>query len=131
MKSLLYLLVLFTSFGYSQKNLFLKPDAVPDCNSMRSGTFVNSQYSEQEYHMVVKDGIQIEYIENGQYIKSKMEFLSECEYKSTIIEVTIPDYFAKPGDSLTTRILETQSNYIKIKSVMFGKEYDFIYKKIK
>ncbi len=126
----IFFLLLFCNLINAQNNIFLDPDKIPNCNIMKNGKFASTSYSPKEYYMIVKDGIQIEYLENGQYVKSKMEFLNDCEYKTTILEVTIPDYFAKVGDFLTTKIIETQCEYIKLKSIMFGKEYEFIYVKL-
>ncbi|KUJ60528.1 hypothetical protein AR687_17300 [Flavobacteriaceae bacterium CRH] len=132
MKNILFFfLLLFSNFSIAQKNIFTNPDNKPNCGLMKNGTFLSTQYSFKEYHMVVKNGIQTEYNENGQYIRSKMEFLNECEYKTTILEVTIPNYFAKRGDILTTKILQTQGQNIKIRSIMFGKEYEFVFIKMK
>lgn len=130
LKAFLFLLLVIGNLAFAQKHILLAPDAVPNCGLMKNGKFASVDYSPAEYHMVVADGIQTEYIENGQFVKSKMEFIGDCEYKTTILEVTIPDYFAKPGDFLTTKILKTQGRYIAIKTTMFGKEYDFVYIKI-
>lgn len=130
MKNIIILFLLFSNVLIAQENIFLEPDKEPNCGILKNGKFASISYSPKEYHMIVKDGIQTEYVENGQYVKSKMEFLNECEYKTTILEVTIPDYFAKAGDFLTTKILQTQCEYIKVKSTMFGKEYEFVYVKM-
>jgi len=130
MKNIVILFLLFSSFLSAQEHIFLEPDKVTNCGILKNGKFASINYSPKEYYMIVKDGIQTEYIENGQYVKSKMEFLNECEYKTTILEVTIPNYFAKVGDSLTTKILQTECEYIKIKSTMFDKDYEFVYVKM-
>ncbi|CAH0336033.1 hypothetical protein FVB9288_01705 [Flavobacterium sp. CECT 9288] len=130
MKTITILFLLFWNLSEAQENIFLEADKVPNCGIMKSGKFASTSYSPKEYYMIVKDGIQTEYVENGQYVKSKMEFLNDCEYKTTIIEVTIPNYFAKAGDFLTTKIIQTQCEYIKIKSIMFDKEYEFVYVKM-
>lgn len=130
LKTFSFLLLVTGNLTFAQKHILLAPEAVPNCGLMKNGKFASVDYSPAEYHMVVADGIQTEYIENGQFVKSKMEFISDCEYRTTILEVTIPDYFAKPGDFLTTKILKTQGKYIAIKTTMFGKEYDFVYIKL-
>lgn len=130
MKKITLLFLLISSTLIAQENIFLEPDKEPNCNILKNGKFASISYSPKEYHMIVENGIQTEYIETGQYVKSKMEYLNECEYKTTIIEVTIPNYFAKVGDFLTTKILQTQCEYIKVKSTMFGKDYEFVYVKM-
>ena len=130
MKTITILFFLFWNLSEAQENIFLEPDNEPNCKIMKNGKFASTIYSPKEYYMIVKDGIQTEYIENGQYVKSKMDFLNDCEYKSTIIEVTIPNYHIKAGDFLITKILQTQCEYIKVKSIMLNKEHEFVYIKM-
>ncbi|KFF16056.1 hypothetical protein [Flavobacterium hydatis] len=130
MKNIIILFLLFSNVLIAQENIFLDPDKEPNCEELKNGKFASISYSPKEYYMIVKDGIQTEYLENGQYVKSKMEFLNDCEYKTTILEVTIPNYYAKVGDFLTTKILQTQCEYIKVRSTMLGKDYEFVFVKM-
>jgi hypothetical protein len=57
-------------------------------------------------------------------LNQKWNFLNECEYKTTILEVIIPNYFAKIGGFLTTKILKTECEYIKVKSTKKRKTKD-------
>ena len=130
MKNLIILFLLFSNLLIAQEHIFVNPDKKPKCSIMKNGTFSSINYTFKQYHMVVKNGIQTEYLENGQYVMSKMEFLNECEYKTTVLKVTIPNYFVKPGDHIITKILQTQHEYIKVKSVYLGKEFEFVFIKM-
>ncbi|WKL48262.1 hypothetical protein Q1W71_00495 [Flavobacterium pectinovorum] len=131
MKKLTIFFFLFTNIIIAQKQNFSNPDKKTNCKMMKNGTFLNKDLTYAQYHMVIKNGIQTEYIENGYIIKSKMEFLNECEYKLTVLENTIPKHFIKAGDFLTTKILQTQGKQIKIKSTMFGKAHELYFIKMK
>ncbi|MFZ1692414.1 MAG: hypothetical protein WAT74_04365 [Flavobacteriales bacterium] len=125
-------LVLLASPVVGQEHLFLDFDSVPDCDILKDGTFLNIDQSKTAYYMVVKDGIQTEYVQDGKYyVKSRMEWLSACSYRSIVIEVTIPDYNVKPGESATTEIFQTLCNeYVKFKAQMGKSEMISVYHKM-
>jgi hypothetical protein len=129
-KTILFLVIFYNSVN-AQNNIFLEPDKVPNCEMMKNGKFGSTNYDPKEYYMIVKNGIQTEYVSDGKYyVKSKMEFIKPCEYKTTILEITIPDYDKKVGEFLTTEILETQCEYVKVKSTMYSKDYEFVLVKV-
>ena len=127
MKKIIFFLLVFYNSVNAQNNIFLEPDKETNCEIMKNGKFGSTNYDPKEYYMIVKNGIQTEYVSDGKYyVKSKMEFIKPCEYKTTILEITIPDYDKKVGEYLTTEIIATQCEYIKAKSKMYGKEYEFV-----
>jgi len=125
-------LVLLASPVVGQEHLFLDFDSVPDCDILKDGTFLNIDQSKTAYYMVVKDGIQTEYVQDGKYyVKSRMEWLSTCSYRSVVIEVTIPGYNVIPGESATTEILQTLcGEYVKYKAHMGKNEMISVYRKM-
>ncbi|MEQ1733139.1 MAG: hypothetical protein ABL940_05670 [Bacteroidia bacterium] len=131
MKQILFVLFIFCNSVKGQENIFLAPDKIPNCETMKDGKFKSANYALSDYYMIVANGIQTEYISEGKYyVKSKMEFINTCEYKTTIVEITIPDYDKKVGEFLTTKILETECEYIKVRSRMYDKDYEFVLEKM-
>jgi hypothetical protein len=127
----------FTHFGYSQTiHWLVDKDSITDCDFIKSGKFVNKvtdcQVTEG-YYIVYKDGFVTEYMDYEKfYVKSKINFISECEYNLTIVEVSKPDYFLKIGDVVNAVILETKikDNLIKIKLSIKGQGGNFVLEKI-
>ncbi len=120
------LIVVFVWMGlatFSQNGVhwLINQDSIADCSFFESGFFVN-QISEcsymKEYYILIEDSITIEYIgRDGHYIKSKIEYLSECKQKSTIIEMNYPNNVMKVGDVFYTDVMETAlfDNLVKLK----------------
>lgn len=118
MKKYIILFLLFSDFLTAQ-TIFADSDKEPNCKIMLNGKFRSLLYDLSDYYMIIKDGIQTEYISNGKYyVKCKIEFITDCEYKSTVIEITIPDYPVKVGEVLTSKIIETEREFVKVKCKM-------------
>ena len=138
MKQLLFLsaffIINFSSYG--QVHWLVNADSIPDCNLIKSGKFINKESNEKAtegYSIVFENGIATEYINNGAYyLKSRVEFISECKYKSTVIEVTIPNYNLGPGTIIQTEIINTATadNLVEIKSTINDKSSYFALQKI-
>ncbi|CAM4190666.1 MULTISPECIES: hypothetical protein [Flavobacterium] len=118
MKKYIILFLLFST-SLNAQTIFTEPDSEPNCKIMLNGKFLSLLYDQNDYYMIIEDGIQTEYISNGKYyVKCKIEFITDCEYKSTVIEVTIPDYPVKVGEILTSKIIETERKAVKVKCKM-------------
>jgi hypothetical protein len=120
------LIIIILSMGlstYSQNGVhwLINQDSITDCSFIHSGIFVN-QLAEcsytKEYYIHIEDSIKTEYIGTDEYyIKSKIEYLSECKQKSTILEINYPNSLMKVGDVFYTEVVETAlcDNLIKLK----------------
>ena len=121
-RKILFLLLLSKS-SLAQEHLFMEPDEEPNCLMIQTGKFHSVIYNEDEYYLVANKDTVHEYVSEGRYyIKTKRDFVNNCAYKSTILEVTIPDYDLKPGDTIYTEILETECEFVKVKVTMGDKE---------
>lgn len=138
MKKVIVLFVfLFSShLSFSQVHWLINQDEVTDCNMITKGKFINKineAESIEGYYLKIENGFVIEFVENGKYfIKSKIEFTSNCSYTSTVIENTIPNYNISVGTKIYTEILETASSdkLIKIRSKMDSDWQIFVLQKI-
>ena len=123
------LIFLLTILSYSTKgqaiedHIFLKPDKNANCAMLKKGKFLSVKYDSIQYYLIANNDIVTEYVSDGKYfIKTKREFLNKCKYRSTIVEVTIPNYNMKVGDTITTEILETECDFVKIRIKMGATE---------
>lgn len=130
------LLIFICHFSFSQVHWLVNTDSVTSCEFIKSGKFVNKESNEvttSGYYIVFEDGFATEYVQDGKYyLKSKIEFLSDCKYKSTVIEVTMPNYPLGVGTIIHTEIIETalSDNLIEIKSTFEGKDHYFVLQKV-
>ena len=138
MRSIITLIVFICSYqiGLSQVHWLINPDTRTNCDIIKTGKFINKVSNESStpgYYIVFEDGYATEFIDDGKfYLKSKIDFISDCEYKSTVVEVTIPNYNLKPGTVIHTEVIETiiADNLIKIRSTLEGNSYFFVLQKI-
>jgi hypothetical protein len=101
------------------------------CKIMHSGTFT---YGDAAFgiKVVIKGVNHIEYHENGKYIiKSKLNWLSDCEYDMTMTEITIPGFPYKVGDVMNVKINRVDGNEIYYTSTVQGNTWDGKFIKVK
>jgi hypothetical protein len=102
MKSLFVILFLsLSSLSFSQTDCkFLK-----DCELKYDDGNVGT--------VIIKNNKHIEYYENGKYfIKSDLEWISDCEYNATLTEATLPDFPFKPGVVMNVKFEKIEGKVI-------------------
>ena len=135
-----FILIFFFFYGLGligQTHWLINADEVPNCMFIREGKFVNKELDDkitEGYYMIFRDNYLTEYINNGEYfIKSKLTFISDCEYVTEVIEVSIPNYDIDIGAKVNTRIVKTAliDNLIEVQSEFEGKKSNYVFEKIK
>lgn len=79
------------------------------------------EYKKRKINVEIKDGYYYEYMHNNQFLKAKIDWLSEFKYKLTIVNVQTEQYPFKKGDSLTSEITKIEGNEYYYKSFFEGK----------
>jgi hypothetical protein len=131
MKPIVVFLLFLTTTVKAQESIFLSPDSVANCSILLSGAFKSSNTNLRDYRMEVENNVVTEYVSEGKYyVRSKVEYIDKCSYKSTITEVTIPHYNIEIGATMFTQILETQCYFIKIRSKIGNQETVTVLEKI-
>lgn len=107
-----YLTFLFSFIGisvYSQ-----------DCKILHRGKFKYGTEKE-EVKVEIKGEDHTELHESGKYfIKSKIEWVNDCEYNMTMTEVTIPNFPYTPGDVMNVKINKVTGKEIFYTSTVKG-----------
>ncbi|CAM4066628.1 hypothetical protein FLAN108750_08650 [Flavobacterium antarcticum] len=117
-------LILFSFNAKSQENVhwLINKDSITDCSFIKSGKFVNEEIGgkiTKGYSIEFRGENVIEKIENGKYyLRSKINYTSECSYEIKVLESNIPGYEVIIGQTFYTEILETAKidKLIKIRS---------------
>lgn len=90
-------------------------NAQVDCEIVRSGNFVYE--GQNEVYISIDGKWHKEFHQEGKYyILSKLKWVSECEYVAIIKKITVPNFPAKKGDKLKTRIISVDDNKISYHS---------------
>ena len=68
--------------------------------------------------IIIDGNNHIEFFENRKYfIKSKLDWINDCEYNATMTEITLPDFPFKAGEKMNVKIekIEDGKVYCKLK----------------
>jgi hypothetical protein len=121
MRSLLLfcILVLTSLIGYSQS------DSTKGCSILKQGTFKYLDIEDTTAYFTINKEKHTEYHSNGKYyIKSKVRWISECQYEMIMQENTIPDFPFGPGEKLLTTIHKVEGNTVYYTSEAKGLKWD-------
>ena len=95
LRCLLLLIMLFPVVAFAQSK---------NCKIMHEGRF-RYMADDEEVIVVIKDSVMTEYHRDGKYtIKTKIEWLNDCEYNITVIKVTVPHFTLGTGDQVNVKI---------------------------
>ena len=82
--------------------------------------------------VTIKGDEHMEYHNKGKYyIKSKIKWVSDCEYETTLIEATLPDFPFKPGESLFVTLTKVKGKKIYYTSNINGTKFNGMFTKVK
>ena len=116
--------IIFSFNAKSQENIhwLINQDSKADCSFIKSGKFVNEETEDkitEGYTIEFRGDSVIEKIDYGKYyVKSKINYTSECSYEIKVLESNFPGYENVIGKTFYTEILETAKvdNLVKIRS---------------
>ncbi len=97
---------------------------VQDCAVLKNNSFV---YKLGGKDVVVEFGEKkhAEYHQKGKYyIKSNVEWVSDCEYYLIIQDVTLPNFPFKLGSKLHIKITKVRGDKVYYKSTMGGRSWE-------
>ncbi|NMM50121.1 hypothetical protein [Marinigracilibium pacificum] len=113
---IIFLLIIFNSpllINAQNTNWFVETDSIPNCSILNKNQFIHMLKEEKPsigYRIEFQDDYVTEYYENGRYIvKSAIKYTSNCEYTTTVIKVTIPNYPLTEGTQIHSEILKTNT----------------------
>lgn len=138
MKKVIVLIILLSSLSTFSQNVeihyLINKDSIPNCSMIRSGKFLNEETNTRTtpgYSIEIRNGEVMELVNDGEfYMKSKIEFTSDCEYTLTVIESTMPNDNSL-GTKVYVEILATSTidKLIKIRT-KYTDSHIFVLRKI-
>ena len=118
-----FLLALFAFTGVTEEK--------NPCLKMHEGTFTYKT-GEGKATVVIKGNEHMEYHQNKKYyIKSTIKWVSDCEYETTLLEATLPDFPYKPGESLFVTITKVKGKNFYYACMINGTKYEGVFTKVK
>lgn len=80
------------------------------------------KYKRKVINVEIKNGYYYEYFRNNQYLKAKIDWLSEFTYKLTIVDVETSIYPFKKEDTLVGEIIKIEQDKFYYKTLFKGRE---------
>ena len=108
LKSIFVLILFLTtmiSFAQSNKDI--------DCKILKNIKLKYVNNPDSTAYVVIKNKKHIEYLENGKYfIKSDLDWISECEYNAQMTEITLPNFPFKAGEIMNVKFEKIENGFV-------------------
>lgn len=102
-----------------------------DCTILHSGTF-EYMVEKEKVKVVIEGESHMEYHNGGKYIiQSKLVWVNDCEYNTTLVKVTIPNCPFPIGTVMNVKIDKVEGKTIYYTSTIKGQSWPGELKKIK
>ncbi|TPG41629.1 hypothetical protein [Flavobacterium pectinovorum] len=84
-----------------------------DCKILKDIKLKYAHKPDNTDYIIIKDNKHVENLEDGKYyIKSDLEWLSDCEYNATMTEITLPDFPFKAGEIMNVKFEKIKDDTI-------------------
>lgn len=101
-----------------------------DCSILHRGTFLYDG-NHGQIKVIISGNIHTEYHDSGKYfIKSDIEWVTDCEYNLTLKEVTIPNFPFGTGTVMNVKITKVDGKEVYYTATVNGKSWKGLYTKI-
>lgn len=120
-----FLLLLFFGMG------FLMSFSAQDCTTLKNNNFVYKNGG-KEILVVFGEDDYVEYHNKKKhYIKSDIEWVSDCEYNLIIKEATLPDFPFKNGTVMNIKIDRVKGKKVYYTATLGGRSWEWKMTKVK
>lgn len=124
----LSLLILFltTTISMAQNNQNF------DCKILKDIKLKYAHKLDNTDYITIKDNKHVENLEGGKYyIKSDLEWLSDCEYNAKITEINLPNFPFKIGEIMNVKFEKIKNDIIYGTATIRNQTFPMKYKIIK
>lgn len=84
-----------------------------DCKILKNIKLKYINNPDSTAYVVIKNKKHIEYLENGKYfIKSDLDWISECEYNAIMTEITLPNFPFKAGEIMNVKFDKIENGFV-------------------
>jgi len=111
---------MFCSLVFAQDN-----NSNANCSILKQGSFKYLDIKDTTAYFDIDKENHTEYHRNGKYyIKSKIKWLTDCQYEMKMISNTIPDFPFKPGDVMIVTVDKIEGDIIYYTSEVHGDKWE-------
>ncbi|MDQ3073817.1 MAG: hypothetical protein M3Q97_11210 [Bacteroidota bacterium] len=103
----------------------------PACEIMKNGTFDYVGIPHSEAYIVIEGDQHAEYYQDGKYyVKSRLEWIDECTFQTTVERITVPEFSFGLGDHMTIKITKVKKGIIEFEGKTDKEEFSGKLKKV-
>ena len=103
----LSILILSTTISVAQSNKEI------DCKILKDIKLKYVDNPDKTAYVVIKDKKHVEYLKDGKYfIKSDLDWISECEYNAKMTEITLPNFPFKAGEVMNVKFEKIENGFV-------------------
>lgn len=100
-----------------------KPAETSPCSILKSGWFKMPDAADTTSYVVITTSTQTEYYNYKRYwVRSSIQWISDCECELTVLTVNYPGLICKRGDKMSVRVLNTEGNIVNFEVLMDGRK---------
>ena len=104
---LIVILLLITTISKAQSSVRI------DCKILKAIKLKYVNDPDKTAYVVIDNTKHIEYLRDGKYfIKSDLEWVSDCEYNAKMTEITLPDFPFKPGEVMNVKFEKIENGFV-------------------
>ena len=121
----LYFLIVLLGIG------FLSSFTIKDCSILKNNSF-EYKVGSKDVLVVFTDDEYVEYHEKKKfYIKSDIEWITDCEYNLVIQESTLPNFPFKSGTTMNIKIDRVKGKKVYYTATLGGRSWEWKMTKVK
>ncbi|QQV04261.1 MULTISPECIES: hypothetical protein [Chryseobacterium] len=84
-----------------------------DCKILKEIKMKYVDDTDRTVYIIIKANKHIEHLETDKYyIKSDLEWVSDCEYNATMTEITLPNFPFKPGEVMNVKFERIENGFV-------------------
>jgi len=100
-----------------------KQPQVSPCTILKTGSFKMGDIADTTNYIVFTSSSQTEYYNFKRYwIRSSIQWISDCEYELTVLTVNYPGLICRRGDKMSVRIINVEGNAVNYEALIDGRK---------
>jgi len=116
-----FFLIFGVSFAQTQANL--------DCSILKDIILKYTKNADTTAYVVIQNKKHTEILQGGKYyIKSDLDWVSDCEYNATITDLTLPNFPFKEGEVMNVKFEEITNGYVTGTASVRGQKLPIAFK---
>lgn len=101
------IILLTTTISVAQNNIEI------DCKILKDIKMKYVGITDKTAYVVIKDKKHVEHLRSEKYfIKSDLDWISECEYNAKMTEITLPDFPFKAGEVMNVKFEKIENGFV-------------------